>query len=336
MDKPTPGARIKARRKMYIRIDDVGHSPVYNMGSFAAIDHGLVGAADIMLDSPGTQDALERMRKYPWIAVGWHGHMWGKPVLGARAVPSLVEKGGEFDGRFRLDLQKTDDIVFDEAVRELRAQLALCVRILGKLPDTSGGGNMATVWGRAVRQIVDEARIAHDFSSTLPSAPAYTRRVSEAQARGEEWAKTYKASWPFLPCDPQWAGRKIVTAGNSAFTDLLTDSVASVEKAYDPVLFYTQDPMGILDRPADEIFWQYWQPGYIDYYTYRLGERANRARAQQFVVGRTQDVAALSDRRLRDWIKANGIALINTRDALHGTHEFQNHLSAIGSDLAMA
>ena len=102
------------------------------------------------------------------------------------------------------------------------------------------------------------------------------------------------------------------------------------------MLFYTQDRTGILTTPADVITWQAWHPGYVAYYVYRLGERVNRARAQQFVVGRTQDVAAMTDPRLRDWIKTNRIELINFRDALHGTREFQNHHKAIGSDLAMA
>ena len=104
---------------------------------------------------------------------------------------------------------------------------------------------------------------------------------------------------------------------------------------YDPVLFYTEDRAGILEYPEDVIITQSWHPGYLDYYVYRLGERGNRARAQQFVVGRVQDVAALCDVRLRNWIKENNIELINTRDALYGTREYQNHLKVIGSDLAV-
>lgn len=329
--------RTKARRRMIIRADDIGHSIVCNIGTFTAIDYGMIGAADVMLDSPGTVDALERLRKYPWLSIGWHMHMWGAPVLDAKSVPSLVEKGGPFDGRFRMDLQQATDIVFEDAVRELRAQMERCKRVLGKAPDTTGnGGNLNTIWGRAVRQVLDENRILYNFSATQPTPPEYTRHVQAAQAAGEEWAKFYRVPNPLIPPDPRWADRKITSVGTTAFIDLLSDSVASVEKNYDPVKFYTEDRSGILKQPNDVISWQAWHPGYVDYYVYRLGERASRARAQQFVVGRTQDVAAMCDPRLRDWVKSNAIALINFRDALHGTNEFQNHLASIGSDLAMA
>ena len=43
----------------------------------------------------------------------------------------------------------------------------------------------------------------------------------------------------------------------------------------------------------------------------------------------------MTDPRLRNWIKQNDIELVNFRDALFGTNEYQNHLKAIGSDLCM-
>lgn len=324
-------------RKMIVRADDVGQSKICNLGTFEAIEHGVVTAADVMLDSPGTEDALERLRAYPWVSVGWHMHMWGAPVLGSKAVPSLVEKGGEFDGRFRLDLQKADDVVYEEAVRELRAQLLRCAKILGRVPDTGGKENVSTVWGRAVKQVVAEFGIAHNFTGSERIDPTYYDKIKQAQLRGEEWAKNYSATPPpTLVPDAKWADRKIVAAGSAqAFVDLLTDSIGSVERHYDPVLFYTQDRAGILRNPRDVITWQAWHPGYLDYYAYRQGERGARARAQQFVISRVQDVEALTSQRLRDWIKANRIELINFRDALYGRDEYQNHLKAVGSDLAM-
>jgi hypothetical protein len=43
----------------------------------------------------------------------------------------------------------------------------------------------------------------------------------------------------------------------------------------------------------------------------------------------------MGDVRLKNWIKENHAELINCRDALYGTREYQNHLKLIGSDLAM-
>jgi predicted glycoside hydrolase/deacetylase ChbG (UPF0249 family) len=314
-------------------------SKVCNLGTFETIEHGVTTSADVMLDSPGTEDALERLKAYPWISVGWHMHMWGAPVADPKRVPSLIERSGEFAGRFRTDLAQASDVVFEEALTELRAQLERCIKILGKVPDTGGGGprRPGSPWGKAVGQIFDEFGLPYDFSSSAPTNEKYLKKIQDAQKAGEEWARYYSAAPnQGAKAAEKWANRKIFTpAGTTAYIDLLTDSISKVEKEYDPVLFYTEDRAGILKYPADWIFVQAWHPGYVDYYTYRLGERANRPRAQQFVVGRTQDVAALCDVRLKNWIKQNRIELVNFRDALYGTHEYQNHLRVVGSDLYM-
>lgn len=326
-------------RKMVVRADDIGMSKVCNIGTFEAIEHGVVTAADVMLDSPGTEDALERLKAYPWISVGWHMHMWGAPVSDSQRVPSLIEKDGQFAGRFRTDLSQAADVVFDQALMELRAQLDRCIKILGKVPDTGGNANSKSPWGRAARQVFDEYGLPYNFSSSAPNNEKYLKKVRDAQQAGEEWAKGYSATGSpdaGAKADEKWASCKILSvAGTQAYGDLLTDSISKVEKEYDPVLFYTEDRAGILKYPDDMILTQAWHPGYVDYYTYRLGERANRARAQQFVVGRTQDVAALCDIRLRNWIKQNRIELVNFHDALYATHEYQSHLRIVGSDLYM-
>jgi predicted glycoside hydrolase/deacetylase ChbG (UPF0249 family) len=326
------------RRKMVIRADDIGMSKVCNIGTFDAIDAGLIGVAAVMLCDPGTEDALERLKEYPWISIDWHMHMWGSPVATHSLVPSLLErdKKGPFADRFRMDLASAQDVVFDEALTELRAQLDRCGKILGKVPDTGAGGNDRTPWGRAVHQVTEEYNIAYNFSASEPTPEIFIKHIKDAQDSGEAWAKYWPAiASPGSPADPKWASRKISSTGLFAFMNLLTDSISSVEKNYDPVLFYTEDRSGILKTSMDTIRWQAWHPGYVDYYTYRLGERANRARAQQFVVSRPQDSWAMRDIRLRNWIKENKIELINFRDALHGTSEFQNHLKAVGSDLCM-
>ena len=335
------GAAVPARpvnRRMVVRADDVGHSKVCNIGTFEAIEHGVVTSVDIMLDSPGTEDALERLKAYPWLSLGWHMHMWGAPLTDKSRVSSLVEKGGSFDGRFRMDLAQAQDVVEGEAVTELRAQLDRCNRILGKVPDTGSAGNDRTPWGRAVRRVADEYGLVYNFSSQPATMESYQKHVNDAQKAGEEWSKYYPATpSPATRADEKWLPRKIMAAaGTNAYVNLLTDSISKVEKEYDPVLFYTEDRAGILKYPIDVVTWQAWHPGYVDYYVYRLGERVNRARAQQFVVGRTQDVAALTDVRLKNWIKQNRIELVNFRDALYGTREYQNHLRVSGSDLAVA
>jgi predicted glycoside hydrolase/deacetylase ChbG (UPF0249 family) len=327
----------KGGRKMVVRADDVGHSKVYNIGTFEAIENGVVTAVDIMLDSPGTEDALERLKKLPWISTGWHMHMWGAPVLDPKQVPSLVEKNGQFGGRFRMDLSQAQDVVYAEAEKELRAQLDRCIRILGRVPDTGGDGRSNSPWGRASKQVIDDYGLATNFVNNVATDTRVVDKIKAAQKAGEEWAKYYSAEpSPATKADAKWASRKIFKLSNLGYIDLWTDRISEVETKYDPVRYYTEDIEGILKYPDDVIIHRAWHPGYVDYYVYRLGERVSRARAQQFVVSRTQDVAALCDPRLKNWIKHNRIELVNVRDALYGTSEYQNHLRLIGSDLVIA
>lgn len=320
--------------KMILRADDIGNSKVCNIGSFEAIEYGLITSADVMLDSPGTEDALERLKAYPWVCFGWHMHMWGFPVADRKKVPSLIEKGGQFDGRFREDLATAADVSFDEAILELRAQLNRAIGIIGKAPAT-GGARGNSPWGRACTQIMAEYGIAYNHGATAATDPRVIDKVIKARANKEDWAQYYPiVANPERPADPKWADRKLfVLDGSLAYIDLFTDSVSSVENNYDPVRYFTEDRAGILKMPNDITVQQAFHPGYVDYWVYRLGERSRRTRAQQFVVGRTQDVHAMTSPVLRAWFKEHKIELVNSRDVLFGTREFQNHLHEIGSDL---
>jgi predicted glycoside hydrolase/deacetylase ChbG (UPF0249 family) len=329
---------IGTGKKLVVRADDVGFSKVCNIGTFEAIENGIVTSADVMLDSPGTEDALERLSKLPWISVGWHTHMWGAPVLGPREVPSLVEKGGQFDGRFRLDLGQAKDVVYDEAVRELRTQLDRCVRILGKAPDTGGGGFGDSPWAKAMKLVTDQFGLINGFSGQVGTDKAMSDNIVAAQKRGERWALAYGnfTGFPAGKADEKWASKKITSLdGFLGYKDIFTDSLTEVEENYDPVKYFLEDRAGILKYPDDTVLVSVWHPGYVDYFIYRLGERGNRDRARLFVLCRVQEVAALTDIRLKNWISENHIELVNYRDALFGTSEYQNHLKTVCSDLAM-
>ena len=106
--------------------------------------------------------------------------------------------------------------------------------------------------------------------------------------------------------------------------------------AYDPVLFYTEDRHNLLKYPADVVTMQAWHPGCVDFYVWQRGDRAPRPQARKFVLSRTKDIEAMCDPRLMAWIRDNRIELVSQSDALFGKRDFQNHLRAIGSDLAVA
>jgi predicted glycoside hydrolase/deacetylase ChbG (UPF0249 family) len=221
----------------------------------------------------------------------------------------VIKEEGQI--RFRKDLHTASDLVYEEALAECRAQLERCLLILGRAPDTGGGDDKSPL-GRAMQKACDEYGLASDF----------------ARRQTIEGAKT-----TFSDISEKWASRKIYMLDFlSAYQDLLTDSVTQLEQ-YDPFKFYAEDRPHFKQFPEGATVVQAWHPGWVDYYMYRQGDYGPRAR--NFIVTRTVDVEFLCSDRMRNWIKEHHIELVNYRDALYGTNEYQNHLKDIGSDLCV-
>ena len=139
--------------KMIVRADDVGYTHVHNIGTFEAVDNGVVTTCDVMLDTPGSVEALELLRDRPWISTGWHTHFWGAPVLDPAEVPTMYDAS---IGHFRRDLSRAADVSYDECLKELRAQMDRCVQILGRPMDVASVGDWDTPLKRAKRKVVEE------------------------------------------------------------------------------------------------------------------------------------------------------------------------------------
>ena len=92
-------------------------------------------------------------------------------------------------------------------------------------------------------------------------------------------------------------------------------------KAYDPVRYYLEDQDHLAGK---QTVITAWHPGYLDPYV-----MAESSLQQPRVI----DVAALTSDKLKQWIIDQKIELINHRDALYGTHDYQNHLRHISSPL---
>ncbi len=145
--------------KVVFRADDVGYTNVHNMGTWEAIDNGVVTAADFMLDCPGFEDACENLKKRPWISIGWHTHFWGRPVLDPSEVPSMVDENGKF--KWRKNRKAVLDIDYEEAVKECRAQVERCKELTGRIPVCCGDA-MGPL-GKALRTVCDEYGIAYGY-----------------------------------------------------------------------------------------------------------------------------------------------------------------------------
>ena len=279
--------------KVIFRADDVGYTYTHNLGTFKAVDEGVVTSLDVMLDCPGLEDACEKIKERPWLSLGWHTHFWGRPALDPSEVPSMVNEEGKF--KWRKDKKAVETVVYEEALKECRAQIERFAKLTGRVPDTCGG-QPNTPLGKAILDVCEEYNIAYNFM------------------QGLGWGGKP------LPCKEKYLDKNIHewTAKGMGFT-----------KTLNVVDFPDYHPAdAILAMPIEEnkIWMRSQHPGFLDDYV--LNESS-------CTIPRVRDVDALCDPRIKQWIKDNKIELINFRDALYGTNEYQQHLKAIGSDLCM-
>jgi predicted glycoside hydrolase/deacetylase ChbG (UPF0249 family) len=118
---------------LLLRLDDVGMNHSVNMAIKRIAESGIPFSVSVLFVCPWHQEAVEILKQNPQISVGvhlalnseWKNYRWG-PVLGAAAVPSLVDSNGYFvhsNERFR-------SMRYDlgEVERELNAQMDRAMR----------------------------------------------------------------------------------------------------------------------------------------------------------------------------------------------------------------
>lgn len=116
-----------------LRLDDVGMNHAVNLAIQRVAESGIPFSVSVLFACPWYQEAVTILKKHPQISVGvhlalnseWRDYRWG-PVLGAAAVPSLVDSNGYFvhaNTTFRA--MKYD---LGEVERELTAQVERALR----------------------------------------------------------------------------------------------------------------------------------------------------------------------------------------------------------------
>jgi predicted glycoside hydrolase/deacetylase ChbG (UPF0249 family) len=114
-------------RVAIIHCDDIGMCHAANQGAFEALARGPATCGSVMVPCPWFGEAAALARERQGVDLGVHltlnceyrGYRWG-PVLGAAAVPSLVEADGGFPLATRDVAARARE---DEVERELRAQI---------------------------------------------------------------------------------------------------------------------------------------------------------------------------------------------------------------------
>lgn len=97
---------------------------------------------------------------------------------------------------------------------------------------------------------------------------------------------------------------------------------------YDLAHFHEYDPIktmtGLKWTEDEETFFYGWHPGYCD--SHIMAESTCN-------LHRCKELEAAVSQELKDWVISEKIELVNQRDVLYGTSEFQDHLKAINSPL---
>ncbi len=116
--------------KLIIRADEMGFTETCNDGALTAADEGFVTAASVMLDTPGTEDALLRLKRRPYLSLDWAVKVWGSPAADVSLVPHLT---GD-DGHFCPDLLSRTFLPGEELALELDAEVVRCILLSGQAP----------------------------------------------------------------------------------------------------------------------------------------------------------------------------------------------------------
>jgi hopanoid biosynthesis associated protein HpnK len=112
-------------KRLILNADDFGIVPEVNEAVELAHRDGVLRAASLMVGARAAQDAIERARRMPSLAVGLHVVLVnGRPVLPPERVPALVNERGEFfsdlvSAGFRFFFRLG---VRDQLAAEIRAQ----------------------------------------------------------------------------------------------------------------------------------------------------------------------------------------------------------------------
>lgn len=279
------------RKRLVFRVDDIGYTPAYDLGVFKVLNAGIGSSADVMFDSEDTIEALKKLKNMPWLSVGWHRHLWERPVLPAEEVPSLVDETGRFAWGHRHPEQMAN-ATYEDAYKEFDAEMQLCYEYLGRYPDVASMRNNDIPLEKAFQDILDKYGVVYNYFKT-------------------ESSHRFRAV-----CLDAYVDRKIISL--NIFTG----------KGFDLKYFDEYDPLQVMIRPQwtedEEIYFYGWHPGYCD--DHIMQESTCN-------LHRCKEHEACMSETFRNWVIDNRIELINMRDAVYGTNEFQNHLKEIGSPL---
>ena len=280
-------------KRLLLRADDIGYTLAFDTGAFKAIDHGYVTAADVMLDSPHTVEALKWLKQRPWISIGWHAHLWESPVLPASEVPTLVDAEGRFKWRHNHNELRAE-ASYEDTYKELCAEMDRCIAVYGKAPSTTSFYREdGTAFSAAMKDVIEKYGIDTDFWKT--------KVINTKQIIG-------------------WYKRKDEGLAYRTLEGKQDEFSLERFKTYDPIVKI----LNATWPSEDTVLTAGGHPGYLD--DHILAESS-------CTLHRVKELEYLTDPRVGEFIIRNKIELVNTWDVMYGTSSYQDHLKEIGSPL---
>ena len=128
MSMPARAQKTNQLPELLLRIDDIGMNHSVNTAMQQIAEAGIPFSTSVMFACPWYQEAVAILKKYPAVSIGvhltlnseWKYYRWG-PVLGQKAVPSLVDEVGYFRPSSEEFLKSNYKL--EEVEQELAAQI---------------------------------------------------------------------------------------------------------------------------------------------------------------------------------------------------------------------
>ena len=128
--------------RLIVQSDDYGISRAASLGIVEAIKNGIVRNTGFFTNMPWSKECYEWIKPYvDDIAFGIDFNLsTGSPILTKNEVPSLIHESGRFytskeNRALDEDAPDHDHVVYEDAIKECKAQLERFVEITGRKPD---------------------------------------------------------------------------------------------------------------------------------------------------------------------------------------------------------
>lgn len=278
--------------KLIVRGDDMGYCEAFNYGYVEAIRNGIVTSAELMIGMPGTEQAVEMLKEFPWIPVGWHVHVCGKPSADPKLVPRLLDENGDLCLRISRG-HPQDPTLYDELYIELKAELDKFIELMGKKPDMiSNVDDRNDPYSCVLRELAEQYHINHLFRDFTNQRFSYHKWIETENG----W--TFE-DYPFIT---------MATHGR-------WESVQAQADNYKPKNLFLETYSELLSQ-EEGVGLIVFHPGYVDGFILDY-TTCNLARCR--------DVQALTDKEVRKHLDDLGVELITSSDYLYGTHDYQDY-----------